>query len=118
MYRWVVVVLVSTLLALVAATVWVPAHDWVTWDVGPQDPVPWIPDDTAYMFVGALWAPPVRCELKGVTVGPALPEVGWTTVRPVWPLLLGTHALILLLGSALLTAVVHRERRRAGQETA
>lgn len=120
MNKRVIAVLICTLLALIAASVFVPAHlgdGWMTsngrggW-VGGSWAVPetwqWIPVWDAGLYESANeqhhnWSDTIR---DGVhSIRPARMTIHWGV-------LVIEQALILLLGGGLLTFVVRRERRR------
>ena len=108
MNKRVIAVLVCTLLALIAATVWVPTyHGWQ-----PQDNFA----DSHGPTATSITERAARIEYRWV----------WDRYEPnpfdagrdgrdfdvYWPLLFAQQSLILLLGGGLLTFVVRRERRR------
>ena len=101
MSKPVVAVVVCTLLALVAAVSWVPSyHQWSSRDG-------LFTTSTHYEYRTA-WR--VRWAL-----GPGSYGSHNTTHNIHWPALLGTQAVILLLGGGLLTVMVRRERRRTAK---
>lgn len=102
MNRRVVAVLVGTLLALVATTLWVPTVSRLQFIGMARSGGSAFPEYRSIRFLSDEGGD------AGICLDAELVEV-------YWPIVFIEHAAILLLGSGLLTWVVRRERRRRAE---
>ena len=111
MNKRVIAVVVGTLLALIAATVWVP----IRMTVGGTDQSAlrdMVSDELRFRPVWRLQREQLLPFDLGGGDGRDLSEQPYSEPRIEWPIVFFEQALILLFGGGLLTFVVRRERRR------